>query len=152
MIFSIDGICLITLSQIVFPQTLCQVLELPVALEIRTVAEESFPFFLLAPRALQLPFEYTVEENRILTPYRIINPEEENRRWRGLADSNGKRNTVEALVELARRISLHREIGDEKPGVRKGDARFPSQTDRNAVGRLSGYCAALRDDIAGRSA
>jgi uncharacterized protein (DUF2126 family)/transglutaminase-like putative cysteine protease len=99
-----------------------QVLELRVALEVELWPKNPF-HFLLAPRALQLPFEYTVEENRVLTPYRIINPEEEvdaGEVWR----LNGKRNTIEALVELA--DTLHSEIGYE---VREeGEAQLPSRT------------------------
>jgi uncharacterized protein (DUF2126 family)/transglutaminase-like putative cysteine protease len=99
-----------------------QVLELRVALEVELWPKNPF-HFLLAPRALQLPFEYTVEENRVLTPYRIINPEEEvdaGEVWR----LNGKRNTVEALVDLA--DTLHSEIGYE---VREtGEALLPSRT------------------------
>jgi uncharacterized protein (DUF2126 family)/transglutaminase-like putative cysteine protease len=107
-----------------------QVLELRVALEVELWPKNPF-HFLLAPRALQLPFEYTVEENRVLTPYRIINPEEEvdaGEVWR----LNGKRNTVEALVELA--DILHSEIGYE---VREeGEAQLPSRT----IEMRSGAC------------
>jgi uncharacterized protein (DUF2126 family)/transglutaminase-like putative cysteine protease len=99
-----------------------QILEFRVALEVELWPKNPF-HFLLAPRALQLPFEYTVEENRVLAPYRIINPEEEvdaGEVWR----LNGKRNTVEALVELA--DTLHSEIGYE---VREsGEALLPSRT------------------------
>jgi uncharacterized protein (DUF2126 family)/transglutaminase-like putative cysteine protease len=107
-----------------------QVLELRVALEVELWPKNPF-HFLLAPRALQLPFEYTVEENRVLTPYRTINPEEEvdaGEVWR----LNGKRNTVEALVELA--DTLHSEIGYE---VREeGEAQLPSRT----IEMRSGAC------------
>jgi uncharacterized protein (DUF2126 family)/transglutaminase-like putative cysteine protease len=105
-----------------FLPTPSQVLEIRVKLEIELWPKNPF-HFLLAPRALQLPFEYTLEENRVLAPYRIINPEEEadaGQVWR----LNGKRNTVEALVELA--DTLHSEIGYE---VRdEGEARLPSKT------------------------
>jgi uncharacterized protein (DUF2126 family)/transglutaminase-like putative cysteine protease len=107
-----------------------QVLELRIALEVELWPKNPF-HFLLAPRALQLPFEYTVEENRVLTPYRTINPEEEvdaGEVWR----LNGKRNTVEALVELA--DTLHSEIGYE---VREeGEAQLPSRT----IEMRSGAC------------
>jgi uncharacterized protein (DUF2126 family)/transglutaminase-like putative cysteine protease len=99
-----------------------QVLEIRVELEVELWPKNPF-HFLLSPRALQLPFEYTQEENRVLAPYRIINPEEEadtGEIWR----LNGKPNTVDALVELADR--LHKEIGYE---VREeGEARLPSRT------------------------
>src|SRR3984957_8260371 len=99
-----------------------QVLEVRVALEVELWPKNPF-HFLLAPRALQLPFEYTLEENRVLAPYRIINPEEEvdaGQVWR----LNGKRNTVDALVELA--DALHTEIGYEVREV--GEAQSPAQT------------------------
>jgi uncharacterized protein (DUF2126 family)/transglutaminase-like putative cysteine protease len=99
-----------------------QVLEIRVNLEVELWPKNPF-HFLLAPRALQLPFEYTMEENRVLAPYRIINPEEEadaGAVWR----LNGKRNTVEALVELA--DTLHSEIGYEVRS--EGEARLPSKT------------------------
>src|SRR5580700_5756511 len=82
------------------------------------------PFhFLLAPRALQLPFKYTPDEERVLGPYRIVNPEEEAD-TEAIWQLNGKRNTVDALVELA--ATLHSEIAYE---VRvEGEARLPSQT------------------------
>jgi uncharacterized protein (DUF2126 family)/transglutaminase-like putative cysteine protease len=99
-----------------------QILEIRVELEIELWPKNPF-HFLLAPRALQLPFEYTVEENRVLAPYRIINPEEEadtGEIWR----LNGKPNTVDALVELA--DTLHSEIAYEVRA--EGEARLPSRT------------------------
>jgi uncharacterized protein (DUF2126 family)/transglutaminase-like putative cysteine protease len=99
-----------------------QVLEFCVELEIELWPKNPF-HFLLAPRALQLPFEYTPEENRVLAPFRSINPEEEAEAghiWR----LNGKRNTVDALVELA--DTLHTEIAYEIRS--EGEARLPSRT------------------------
>jgi uncharacterized protein (DUF2126 family)/transglutaminase-like putative cysteine protease len=99
-----------------------QVLEIRVQLEVELWPKNPF-HFLLAPRALQLPFEYTPEENAVLTAYRIINPQD-------MADTqdiwrlNGKPNTVDALVELA--DTLHRTIAYE---VRmEGEARLPCHT------------------------
>src|SRR5260370_3344270 len=99
-----------------------QVLEIRVELEIELLPKNPF-HFLLASGALQLPFKYTLDEERVLGPFRIVNPGEE-------ADTeeiwqlNGKRNTIDALVELAE--SLHYEIAYE---VRvEGEARLPSQT------------------------
>src|SRR3984957_19959798 len=99
-----------------------QILEIRVELEVELWPKNPF-HFLLAPRALQLPFEYTVEENRVLAPYRIINPDEEadtGEIWR----LNGKPNTVDALVELA--DTLHSEIAYEVRA--EGEARLPSRT------------------------
>ncbi len=99
-----------------------QILEIRVELEVELWPKNPF-HFLLSPRALELPFEYTPEENRVLAPYRIINPEE-------AADTgeiwqlNGRPNTVDALVELA--DTLHREIGYEVRS--EGEARLPSRT------------------------
>ena len=99
-----------------------QVLEIRVNLEVELWPKNPF-HFLLSPRALQLPFEYTPEENRILAPFRTIYPEEE-------ADTgeiwqlNGKPNTVDALVDLAH--TLHSEIAYEARV--EGTARLPSRT------------------------
>jgi uncharacterized protein (DUF2126 family)/transglutaminase-like putative cysteine protease len=99
-----------------------QVLEFRVELEIELWPKNPF-HFLLAPRALQLPFEYTQEESRVLAPFRTIHPEEEadaGEVWR----LNGKRDTVDALVELA--DTLHSEIAYEIRS--EGEARLPAQT------------------------
>src|ERR1700686_720876 len=53
-----------------------EVLEFRVELEIELCPKNPF-HFLLAARALQLPFEYTSEESRVLSPFRTIHPEEE---------------------------------------------------------------------------
>jgi uncharacterized protein (DUF2126 family)/transglutaminase-like putative cysteine protease len=99
-----------------------QVLEIRVELELELWPKNPF-HFLLAARALHLPFEYTPEENRVLAPFRTIHAEEEadaSEIWR----LNGKPNTVDALVELA--DTLHSEIAYE---VRdEGEARLPSRT------------------------
>src|SRR5215469_5661941 len=99
-----------------------EVLEIRVALELELWPKNPF-HFLLAPHALQLPLQYTPEEERILTPYKIIAPEEQaetDEIWR----LDGKRDTVGALVELAKTIRA--EIAYE---VRlEGDARLPSET------------------------
>src|ERR1700759_3721961 len=83
-----------------------QVLEIRVELELELWPKNPF-HFLLAARALHLPFEYTPEEKRFLAPFRTIHAEEEadaSEIWR----LNGKPNTVDALVELA--DTLHSEI------------------------------------------
>ena len=98
------------------------VLEIRVELELELWPKNPF-HFLLAPHALQLPLEYTPEEERILTPYKIIASEEQAETgeiWR----LDGQRDTVGALVELAK--TLRAEIAYE---VRlEGDARPPAQT------------------------
>jgi uncharacterized protein (DUF2126 family)/transglutaminase-like putative cysteine protease len=99
-----------------------QVLEIRVKLELELWPKNPF-HFLLARQALQLPFEYTHEENRVLAPFRIIDPEEDadtEEIWR----LDGKRDTIEALVELA--DTLHSEIAYEVRA--EGDARLPSRT------------------------
>jgi uncharacterized protein (DUF2126 family)/transglutaminase-like putative cysteine protease len=99
-----------------------QVLDIRVELELELLPKNPF-HFLLAPRALQLPFKYAPDEERVLGPFKIVNPEEEADTeviWR----LNGKQDTVAALVELA--ATLHSEIAYE---VRlEGEARLPSQT------------------------
>jgi uncharacterized protein (DUF2126 family)/transglutaminase-like putative cysteine protease len=99
-----------------------QVLEIRVKLEVELWPKNPF-HFLLAPHALELPFEYTHEESRVLAPFRIIDSEEDadtDEIWR----LDCKRDTVSALVELAQ--TLHSEIAYE---VRtEGDARLPSRT------------------------
>jgi len=80
-----------------------EVLEIRVELELELWPKNPF-HFLLAPHAVQLPFQYTPDEERILAPYKIISPEEQaetDEVWR----LNGKRDTVGALVELA--ATLH---------------------------------------------
>src|SRR6516162_252772 len=99
-----------------------EVLEIRVELELELWPKNPF-HFLLAPHAVQLPFQYTPDEERILAPYQVISPEEEAETdvvWR----LNGKRDTVGALVELA--ATLHSEIAYE---VRlEGEARPPAET------------------------
>jgi uncharacterized protein (DUF2126 family)/transglutaminase-like putative cysteine protease len=99
-----------------------QVLEIRVELEVELWPKNPF-HFLLAPRALQIPFEYSAEENRVLSPYRIVDPEEEVDTT-GLWKLEGKRNTVDALVEMA--ATLHREIAYEVRDT--GEARLPAET------------------------
>jgi uncharacterized protein (DUF2126 family)/transglutaminase-like putative cysteine protease len=99
-----------------------QVLEFRVELEIELWPKNPF-HFLLAARALQLPFEYTSEESRVLTPFRTIHPEEEADA-REVWQLNGKRNTVDALVELA--DTLHSEIAYEVRS--EGEPRLPART------------------------
>jgi uncharacterized protein (DUF2126 family)/transglutaminase-like putative cysteine protease len=99
-----------------------QVLEIRVELELELWPKNPF-HFLLAPRALQLPFEYTAEESRVLAPYRNINPEEEAETG-AIWKLTGKRNTVDALVDLA--DTLHSDIAYEVRS--EGEARLPSET------------------------
>jgi uncharacterized protein (DUF2126 family)/transglutaminase-like putative cysteine protease len=99
-----------------------QVLEIRVELELELWPKNPF-HFLLAPQALQLPFKYTPDEERVLGPFRIVNPEDEAD-TEGLWQLNGKRNTVDALVELAE--TLHSEIAYEVRA--EGEARQPSKT------------------------
>jgi uncharacterized protein (DUF2126 family)/transglutaminase-like putative cysteine protease len=105
-------------------------LEIRVGLEVELSPRNPF-HFLLAPHALHLPFEYTPEESRVLTPFRTIGPDEQVDAT-GIWRLEGKPNTVDALVELA--DALHREIGYE---VRdEGEARPPAQT----IEMRSGAC------------
>ena len=106
------------------------------SLEIRTQLEVELwpknPFhFLLAPRATELPFKYWDEEAKVLEPFLTVKPEEDfdpDDLWR----FGGKRDTVDALVDLAK--TLHNEIAYE---VREqGDARPPAKT----VELRSGAC------------
>jgi uncharacterized protein (DUF2126 family)/transglutaminase-like putative cysteine protease len=107
-----------------------QVLEIRVELEIELWPKNPF-HFLLAPEALQLPFNYTSDEERVLGPFRIVKPEEEAN-TEEIWQLNGKINTVEALVELI--ATLHSEIAYE---IRvEGEARPPSQT----IALRSGAC------------
>jgi uncharacterized protein (DUF2126 family)/transglutaminase-like putative cysteine protease len=107
-----------------------KVLEIQVALEVELWPKNPF-HFLLAPHALELPFEYTPDESRVLAPFRTVAPEEQVDAT-SIWELTGKRNTVEALVELAN--ALHGEIAYE---VREeGDARPPSQT----IEMRSGAC------------
>jgi uncharacterized protein (DUF2126 family)/transglutaminase-like putative cysteine protease len=97
-------------------------LEIHVELEVELWPKNPF-HFLLARYATELPFEYTEEENRILSPFRIVLPDED-------ADTDSiwqldrKRSTVDALVDLA--STLHSEIAYETR--EDGAARPPSQT------------------------
>jgi uncharacterized protein (DUF2126 family)/transglutaminase-like putative cysteine protease len=97
-------------------------LELRVQLEVELWPKNPF-HFLLAPYAVDLPFSYAETEARVLAPYREILPADEvdsDEIWR----LDGKRSTVDALVDLAQ--TLHSEIGYE---VREdGEARPPSRT------------------------
>ena len=99
-----------------------EVLEIRVELELELWPKNPF-HFLLAPHAVQLPFQYTSDEERILAAYKVISPEEQAETdavWR----LNGKRDTVSALVDLA--STLHSEIAYE---VRlEGEARLPAET------------------------
>ena len=97
-------------------------LELRIQLEVELWPKNPF-HFLLAPYAVELPFNYTEPEARVLAAYREILPPDEvdaDEIWR----LEGKRGTVDALVELAQ--TLHSEISYE---VREdGEARPPSRT------------------------
>jgi len=97
-------------------------LELRVQLELELWPKNPF-HFLLAPYAVEIPFSYTEAEARVLAPYREILPGDEvdsDEIWR----LDGKRSTVDALVDLAQ--TLHSEISYE---VREdGEARPPSRT------------------------
>jgi uncharacterized protein (DUF2126 family)/transglutaminase-like putative cysteine protease len=97
-------------------------LELRVQLEVELWPKNPF-HFLLASYAEELPFDYTESEAKVLAPYREILPADDvdsDEIWR----LEGKRGTVDALVELAQ--TLHSEISYE---VREdGEARPPSRT------------------------
>jgi uncharacterized protein (DUF2126 family)/transglutaminase-like putative cysteine protease len=97
-------------------------LELRVQLEVELWPKNPF-HFLLASYAEELPFDYTESEAKVLAPYREILPADDvdsDEIWR----VEGKRGTVDALVELAQ--TLHSEISYE---VREdGEARPPSRT------------------------
>jgi uncharacterized protein (DUF2126 family)/transglutaminase-like putative cysteine protease len=97
-------------------------LELRIQLDVELWPKNPF-HFLLAPYAVEVPFNYTETEARVLAPYLEILPGDEvdsDEIWR----LDGKRNTVDALVDLAQ--TLHSEIGYE---VREdGEARPPSRT------------------------
>jgi uncharacterized protein (DUF2126 family) len=112
-----------------FPQP-AETLEIRSRLEVELWPKNPF-HFLLAPRATEIPFEYTVEEAKVLGPYLAVKPEEDfdpDDLWR----FGNRRNTVEALVDLAK--VLHNEIAYE---VREdGDARLPART----VELRSGAC------------
>jgi uncharacterized protein (DUF2126 family)/transglutaminase-like putative cysteine protease len=97
------------------------ILELRIHLEVELWPKNPF-HFLLAPRATEIPVQYSAEEARVLEPFLTIKPEEDfdpEALWQ-----LRKRNTVEALVDLAK--TLHNEIAYE---VREqGDARPPAKT------------------------
>jgi uncharacterized protein (DUF2126 family)/transglutaminase-like putative cysteine protease len=97
-------------------------LELRIQLEVELWPRNPF-HFLLAPYAVELPFNYTQTETRVLSPYLEVLPADEvdsDEIWR----LDGKRSTVDALVDLAE--TLHSEISYE---VREdGEARPPSRT------------------------
>jgi uncharacterized protein (DUF2126 family)/transglutaminase-like putative cysteine protease len=104
-----------------FPQP-ADTLEIRSRLEVELWPKNPFDF-LLAPRATEIPFEYSPEEAKVLEPFLTVKPEEDfdpDGLWR----FGTKRNTVEALVDLAQ--FLHNEIAYE---VREdGDARSPAKT------------------------
>jgi len=97
-------------------------LELRIQLEVELWPRNPF-HFVLAPYAVELPLQYTPPEARVLAPYLEILPADEvdsDEIWR----LDGKRSTVDALVDLAQ--TLHSEINYE---VREdGEARPPSRT------------------------
>lgn len=97
-------------------------LELRVQLELELWPKNPF-HFVLAPYAVDLPFSYAETEARVLAPYREVLPADEldsEEIWH----PDGKRGTVDALVDLAQ--TLHSEISYE---VREdGEARPPSRT------------------------
>jgi uncharacterized protein (DUF2126 family)/transglutaminase-like putative cysteine protease len=97
-------------------------LEFRIQLEVELWPRNPF-HFLLAPYAAELPFSYNETEARVLAPYREVLPTDEvdsDEMWR----LDGKRSTVDALVDLAQ--TLHSEISYE---VREdGEARPPSRT------------------------
>ena len=112
-----------------FPQP-ADTLEIRSRLEVELWPKNPF-HFLLAPRATEIPFQYSPEESKVLEPFLTVKPEEDfdpDDLWR----FGNKRNTVEALVDLAK--VLHNEIAYE---VREdGDARLPAKT----VELRSGAC------------
>jgi transglutaminase-like putative cysteine protease len=112
-----------------FPQP-AETLEIRSRLEVELWPKNPF-HFLLAPRATEIPFEYTVEEAKVLGPFLTVKPEEDfdpDDLWR----FGTKRDTVEALFDLAK--FLHNEIAYE---VREdGDARLTERT----VELRSGAC------------
>jgi uncharacterized protein (DUF2126 family)/transglutaminase-like putative cysteine protease len=99
-----------------------EILEVTIKLEVELWPRNPF-HFLLAPYAVELPFAYSESEGRILRPYQevtIADDVDADEIWR----LDGKRNTIDALVNLAE--TLHSEIGYE---VREdGAARPPSRT------------------------
>ena len=98
-----------------------KVLEIRVELELELWPKNPF-HFLLAPRALELPFKYAPDEERVLGPFRIVNPEEEadiEEIWQ----LDGKRGTVEALVELAATLALRDCL--RSPGRRSSAIAIP---------------------------
>lgn len=103
-----------------FPQP-AETMEVRVQLEVELWPRNPF-HFLLAPHAVEMPFEYKEDENKILAAFRLVAPEED-------ADTAelwhlaGKQSTVEALVDLV--SALHREIAYETRI--EGEARLPAQ-------------------------
>lgn len=103
-----------------FPQP-AETLEVRVQLEVELWPRNPF-HFLLAPHAIEMPFQYKEDENNILAPFRLIAPEEDadtEELWR----LSGRQNTVEALVDLA--STLHHEIAYETR--LEGEARLPAK-------------------------
>src|SRR5258708_27446146 len=93
-----------------FPQA-ADTLEIRSRLEVELWPKNPF-HFLLAPRATEIPFEYSPEEAKVLEPFLTVKPEEDfdpDGLWR----FGTKRNTVEALVDLAQ--FLHNEISSAVP-------------------------------------
>src|SRR5215469_3171454 len=88
-----------------FPQP-AETLEIRVQLEVELWPRNPF-HFLLAPDAVEIPFRYTEEEGKILTPFQLVAPEEDADTAE-LWQLPGKQSTVEALVDLV--STLHREI------------------------------------------
>jgi uncharacterized protein (DUF2126 family)/transglutaminase-like putative cysteine protease len=99
-----------------------ELLEIKVRLEVELGPKNPF-HFLLAPRALRLPFEYSQEELGVLSPYREV-PKEEALPANTFWSISEPRDTVEALVDFAN--TLHSEIRYETRY--SGDARPPDQT------------------------
>jgi uncharacterized protein (DUF2126 family)/transglutaminase-like putative cysteine protease len=104
-----------------FPQA-AETLEIRSRLKVELWPKNPF-HFLLAPRATEIPFEYSPAEAKVLEPFLTVKPEEDfdpDHLWR----FGTKRDTVDALVDLAK--FLHNEIAYE---VREdGDARLPAKT------------------------
>jgi uncharacterized protein (DUF2126 family)/transglutaminase-like putative cysteine protease len=103
-----------------FPQP-AETLEVRVQLEVELWPRNPF-HFLLAPHAIEMPFQYQEDENNILAPFRLVAPEEDAD-TEGLWRLSGRQNTVEALVDLV--STLHHEIAYETRV--EGEARLPAR-------------------------
>ena len=99
-----------------------ELLEIKIRLEVELAPKNPF-HFLLAPHAVRLPFEYSPEELRVLSPYREV-PTDESLPGNAFWSIGEPRDTVEALVDFAN--TLHSEIRYETRY--SGDARPPDQT------------------------